>query len=442
MLCEYLQLTCNGCGERSGSVAIGVGGRESSARALDAMTATWLRSGDRHFCPACGEAAARTRAEAIRRGGFTLIEILAVLAIIGIVAVVALPVVLEATGANSTTRAASLLQGELAAAVARAQRDGESGLRLIPDDAFPVKRLADGSVDPAAPLAYSRVIPLERPDAIQDGRVSIRGSFPAGFPALGTKALVLEQEVAHDDGGIRVPNEPTAWAWRVRLGDRVELAGRTFTVCGPMNEANPEGFVNYPGPGTGLDRGDGWAEWLLLVNGRDDDDDGSIDNGYNGRDENVDGAPDDGGEWTEVESWGLSAPVLDARYLIRPRPVPIVGRGLELAGALVDATGWAGAEPPRSRLPIDRITGFVDLVVFGDGRVEPVGRYAPTVPAVGLLKRPHIHFWIAPREAVASAEPSVGALLTVSARTGRVAWSVADPANPTGAFREAEGGGL
>ncbi len=375
--------------------------------------------------------------------GFTLIELLAVLAIVGIIAVAALPVVLEATGRDAAGRAARLLQGELAAATARAQRDGVAGLRLVPDAAFPIKRLADGSVDPTAPLAYSRVVPLERPDAIQDGRVSIRSTFPAGFPALGTRALVLEQEVAYDEGGFRAPNEPTSWAWRVRLGDRVELAGKVYTVCGPVVEANPEGFVNYgPGLGTGLDRGDGWADWLLLVNGFDDDDDGWIDEGYNGLDDDTDGEVDEPDEWsTECESWRLNAPVVNSRYLIRPRPAPAAdGLGLELAGAVIDATGWADASPSRSRLPVDRVSGYVDLTVHGDGRVEPVARYAPTVPAVGMLKRPYLHFWIADRGAAGDGTPGVGVIVTVSARTGRTLWGVGDPVDVAGSIRDAEGG--
>lgn len=372
--------------------------------------------------------------------GFTLVELLVVLTIVALIAGVTLPVVATTWASRRIDSAARLVQGELTAAVARAQRDGFAGVRLIPDPAFPLKRLADGRIDPAAPLAYSRAVPLFRPDAIADGLVTIHDSFPAGFP---TGALLIEQEVKRDEGGVRILNEPTSWAWRVRLGDQFELADRTYTVCGPMDEINPEGFVNYPATGTGLDRGDGPAEWLALVNGRDDDGDGSIDNGFNGRDDDLDGTVDNPEEWTETETWGLTAPVVASGYRIRPRPVQSAGStGVDLGGAVIDATGWDSASPPRSRLPVDRLSGVVDLIVWPDGRVEPVNRHAPTAPAVGVLARPHLHFWVSDRESVDSTAPGVGRLVTVNSRTGLIASGEADPADAAVAYREAEGGGL
>lgn len=412
--------------------------------------------GERDYCPSCAAALGlepaperpadlgpslldESRYRAIARG-FTLVELLVVLVIVALVAAVTLPVVATTWKSRRVDAAAQLIQGELTAAVARAQRDGVAGIRLKADEAFAVVRRADGSVDPAAPLAYSRVVPLTAPAAIRDGRVSIRDTFPAGFPV---GALIVEQEVMRDEGGVRVLEEPTSWAWRVRLGDRLELLGRTYTVCGPVATANPDGFVNYPAGGTGLDRGEGEAEWLMLVNGIDDDDDGSIDNGFNGRDENLDGVADDAMEWTETEVWGLDAPVVGSPYIIRPRPVPAAGAaGVELAGALIDATGWDAKPPTRSRLPVDRLSGVVDLVVHPDGRMEPASRYAPTVPAAGGLARPFLHFWICNRESVDSASPAEGRLVTVASRTGLTSGGVADPADAEGSFRAAEGGGL
>lgn len=427
-----------GCGEAFDARV----GRECDLPHLTANHAAglagWRWDGrGRRLCPGCWEA---SKSRQPGRGGFTLVELLVVLTIVGIIAAITLPVVATSWASRRVDSAAQLVQGELVGAVARAQRDGLAGVRLVPDETIGVARLADGSVDPARPLAYSRVVPLTSPLAIQEGRVSIRDTFPAGFP---TAALIVEQEVMIDDGGVKMLGEPTSWAWRVRLGDRVELAGRTFTVCGPVAVKNPEGYVNYPPAGTGLDRGDGPAEWLALVNGRDDDDDGAIDNGWNGRDEDGDGIVDGPNEWTEVEAWGLDAPVLASPYLIRPRPVPSSGAtGVELAGAMIDATDWDAASPSRSRLPVDRVSGAVDLVVHPDGRMEPASRYAPTVPIVGGLASPHFHFWVADRESIDAPAPNDGRLVTVNARTGRVVSGLADPADPASSFRAAEGGGL
>ncbi len=372
------------------------------------------------------------------RRGFTLVELLVVLTITAIIFAVTVPIIATTWSTRRVDSAAQLLQGELTAAVARAQREGFAGVRLVPDPAYPVKRLADGSVDPSAPLAYSRVVPLTRPDVIADGLVTVRDTFPVGFP---TAALIVEQEVARDEGGARALNEPTSWAWRVRLGDRLELAGRTYTVCGPMAEPNPEGYVNYPGGDPGLDRGDGPAEWLALVNGLDDDGDGRVDNGFNGIDDNSDGTVDDPNEWTETEAWGLGAPVIASRYRIRPRPIQAAGStGVALDGALIDATGWDSASPPRSRLPVDRLSGGVDLVAWPDGRLEPTSRHAPTAPSIGALARPYIHFWISNRESVDSTSPDVGRLVTINARTGLVTSGEADPGDPDATYRAAEGG--
>lgn len=432
---------CDRCGWRSGFLVMD--DPEDVARLI--AEKYWESDGPgRHVCPACVLHLRRHEERPTpARSGFTLIELLAVLAIVALIAAATLPVVLDATARNATGAAARLLQGELAAALARAQRDGEAGIRLVPDPGFPVRRLADGSVDPTAPLVFSRIVPIVRPPVIHEGRVSIRGTFPSGFPALGTRALVLEQEVARTEDGARLLNDPTAWAWRVRVGDRLELRGRTYTVCGPTIYPNSDRFVNYDAAGTGLDRGDGPAEWLLLVNGVDDDGDGWIDNGWDGRDENGDGVVDDPEEWTEVERWGFTEPVVGSDYLIRPRPAAITsGLELVLGAAVIDATGWADPIPTRSVLPVDRLSGVVDLVVASDGSVTPPSRYAPTVPSSGDLARPCLHFWISDRGSIDAGAPTVGSLVTVHARTGRTSSGVADPADPMASYRATEGGGL
>ena len=365
----------------------------------------------------------------MRRRGFTLVELLIVLVIVALIAAATLPVVVNAMPGRYARSAAQVVHGALAEATPRASNPGPvAGVRLVADDAFPIRRLSDGTVDPAAPLAFNRIVPLAMPPGIVDGAVAIHDTFPAGFaPSAG--ALILEQEVAHDvryfDASVgaivtrRLPNDPTAWAWRARVGDRVEIGVRTYTICGPVFIANPEGFVNYPPAGTGLDRGDGPAEWLLLVNGLDDDGDGIVDNGWNGIDDDGLNGVDDAGEWSEKETWGQPTRS-DSAYVIRPRPAPVVGSsGVTLSSAVIDATGWDDATPGRSRVVVDRIGGFADLIAYPDGRFVPSTPYAPTAGGAMGPRKPYTHLWITPREQVAAADASFGVLVTLDGRNGR-----------------------
>src|SRR5262245_35643429 len=74
-----------------------------------------------------------------RRGGFTLIELLVVITIILIVSAVALPMVLPALSHRQVSEAARILQGALVGARDSALKNGTaSGIRLLPDPAFPL----------------------------------------------------------------------------------------------------------------------------------------------------------------------------------------------------------------------------------------------------------------------------------------------------------------
>lgn len=376
------------------------------------------------------------------RAGFTLVELLVVLVIVVIIAAVTLPVVVYAMGERRMDSAASAVQGEMTAALARAQAEGAAGVRLVPDPTRPIARLADGSIDPASPIAYNRLIPLATQPGYSAGRVAVRGlagtvaggpptNFPPGFvPAPGR--LVLEGEPLDADGLLA---EPTSWAWNVRAGDRLEMNGKVYTVCGPVAVApadgNPERFVGYDPAWPTLDRGDGPAEWLLLTNGRDDDGDGWVDNGFNGLDETGDGTPDDAAEWTEDEEWiGREMGMRQVVYTVRRRPAPAYNAaGVTLAGASIDGG--------RSRFEANPWTGEADLMFDGSGRVEP------RTPAGRPVVSRWFHLWLTDRMDLAAAiEPgSAERLVSIDPRTGRAASSEVDPAARDAALREAEGGG-
>ncbi len=132
----------------------------------------------------CKAPAKRPRRRA-RRGGFTLIELLVVILIILLVSAVALPVVLPALAHRQVSEAARILQGALAGARDAAMHNGTpSGIRLIPDTAFPLiyqpallpngqpNPLA-GQIDPTQPLAYNRIIPIESAPEYSSGMLFI-----------------------------------------------------------------------------------------------------------------------------------------------------------------------------------------------------------------------------------------------------------------------------
>ena len=204
-----------------------------------------------------------------------------------------------------------------------------SGIRLLPDPAFPLVYLPNGQLDPRQPLVSNRVIPIALSPNYNEGQlVKWEGPLPATvaalpYPGPGTPAnptptygqtsvLMVYESITDATGGIQ---NSTSWFWNIRLGDKIQInnAGPWYTVVGPMNvtaaQGNSELFVNVGQAGTQSPLADpmgspGFPEFLFLVNGRDDNNNGWKDEGWDGVDnDGINGQVDDIGEWIEIESW-------------------------------------------------------------------------------------------------------------------------------------------
>jgi prepilin-type N-terminal cleavage/methylation domain-containing protein len=318
-----------------------------------------------------------------------------------------------------------------------------------------------GRLDPSLPLAYNRIVPIAPAPSYMEGAVfqvpvvagqllptgalaSIGAlAYPvpsAAVPAplvSGTTVLVLAEavvtQVFNPVTGVPtiIPNPPTSWFWNIRLGDKVQInnAGPWYTVVGPMVVppqgitingsfyANPDMFCNVGQPGTALP----WTttqfgqvvtpEFLLLVNGRDDNANGWIDEGWDGVDNDGINGTDDVGEWKEVETW-LGAPPTGAQlpYSISRRPVPqISAREVQLpSDVVIDATTW-GTTQERTRVPsaaLNSFTGVIDIMINPDGSVLPTTLYSS--PSSVGMSGAFYHFWLAERgDVYAPATPLV-----------------------------------
>lgn len=268
-----------------------------------------------------------------------------------------------------------------------------------------------GWIDPTMPLAYNRVVPIETAPEYTEGMVFV---FPAATYAPGLRTvngfsgvpcLVLEESVV--DPSSLAPNPPTSWFWNVRVGDKIQIghAGVWYTIVGPMMQPNPEGFVNNGPAGTTLPTLNGGSpcEYLLLVDGRDDNANGWTDEGFDGVDNNNANGVDEAVEW-EVESWqgSLAKGAVNLTYTIRRRPMASPN-ATEIAlptDMVIDATTLLTSQE-RSRFPVDlatRMAGTVDIVINPDGTVLPVTSYG--VPASFPMGGAFDHFWLAERQDV------------------------------------------
>lgn len=401
--------------------------------------------------------------------GFTLVELLVVIVIIGLISLATLPVVLPAWNHREVTSAAQTVQIAIHGARDRAAALGRPcGVRLLPDASLGFiggDYLPDGVTpnphagipDPTQILAYDRLIPLESAPSYNEGNCTPItpgtvaylgaagvpvGNYPPGGAPLDANGnplcLVLVESAVNPTTG--APNPPTSWFWNIRVGDKVQLnsAGPWYTVIGPtfvapgnpdpQYQGNSEGFVNVGPPGASPSLtvptvGGRPVEYLLLVNGVDDNKNGFPDEGYDGIDNNSNGKKDlaDPLEWVpnllfdpsiqphggylifgETEAWlgsVASHTQVNLPYTVRRRPVPSQNaREVALPSSMViDATTW-GSSRERSRLPVDPNTGFVDIVVNPDGTVVPTTVYsAPSSSGMGSA---WLHFWLAERQDV------------------------------------------
>src|SRR5271157_5514017 len=413
----------------------------------------------------------RRRRQAGRRG-FTLIELLVVMLIILLVSALVLPTVIPAISHRLVSEAARILQGALAGARDTAiNNNAPAGIRLLPDPALtgqPITVNGVPTLDPTKILASNRYIPIQLAPDYSEGLVRLDalpsgasappigtgappfngytvdpytfftypaqkggGYYPANSPAM----LYLEQEVFNQTiTAADVINPPTSWYWNIRIGDKVQInnTGISYTVVGPMNVFNPELFVNVGDPdatppllrksllGTSYN-----PEFLFLVNGLDDNQDGYVDNGWDGVDNDGDGIVDQVTdtltnpltEWIEPETWQVSVASHGANslrnlaYTITRRPVVTPGSRETLlpSNVVVDLTTWnaqyfnatfskatgVSYVSERSRLPVDPTTGYVDILLNPNGTVVPTTQYSS--PSSFGMASAFYHFWLAER---------------------------------------------
>ncbi len=338
--------------------------------------------------------------------------------IILLVSAVALPVVLPALSHRQMSEAARMLQGALAGARDSAIHNQlPSGIRLLPDPTFNGVNPTTGLLDATQPLAANRIIPIESAPPYSEGRVSV---VPQGGMVLPFSCIVIQEWVVNTAVTPVVPNAPTSWYWNIRVGDKVQInnAGPWYTIVGPTvvdaAGGNAELFVNVGVPGTasGFHTIQGGIkvqpEFLFLVNGEDDNNNGWIDEGFDNVDNDGDGLVDETtctlfpltGEWEPEHLKGSLAQAFppNLQYTIQRRPAPAANSREQAlpSNVVIDLTTWGnGSLAERSRLPVNPFTGAVDILVYPSGAVVPTTIYS--TPASFTMAGAFFHFWLAER---------------------------------------------
>lgn len=266
----------------------------------------------------------------------------------------------------------------------------------------------------------------------------------ATFPTGVNRIVVQEAKfttVMVGQTAVTIPSNPTNWFWNIRRGDKIRFnsSGQTYTIAGPVLLPNSEGFINFGPPSPPYSQlSNTNAEFLFLVNGTDDnsdgytdeavdgidnDQDGFIDPGYNSHDDNGNGLIDETAElalgplppnpttfnynYGEYEQEAFMNPpgAVGIPYTIYRRPVPSPGaREIALpTGVGIDMTSWDASlfstptqthVPERSRLPVDPLTGYIEVMVSPNGQVIQAGATSGTSQAPPA-NMPFYHFWIA-----------------------------------------------
>lgn len=355
---------------------------------------------------------------------FTLIELLVVTIIVLAVSVLALPTVISAMRERAAGDAARILHAAISGARDAAQNAGAPrGLRFLPDESIGVSRLATGQLDPSKALVSNRWVQTEVPPDYTIGLASIwPGTDYSGVTTL--PCLIVEEQpgtwTQAATGWTFLPNEPTNWWWTIRLGERVTLKNHTFTVCGPLVTQNPELFANGQSPLTrtytapdGVTTAVGNPQYLMLVNGLDDNRDGFTDNGWDGVDNDGLNGIDDAGEW-EVEVWppSLAGGQQGLAYSIARRPAPSPNQqAVTLPTSIViDLTTWQ-TTGERSHLPVNPLTGSVDILIEPDGSMRPDLPYGVR-SSLGIGSS-LFHWWLADRGDVRDPSVTPGSFLTL-----------------------------
>ena len=376
-----------------------------------------------------------------------------VILIILLVSAIALPVVLPALAHRQVSEAARILQGALTGARDSALKNGTpSGIRLLPDPAFPllyttvvVNGVTTTQIDVRQPFASNRIIPIEAAPEYSEGMLSMEQSgaalaFNIPYPAIngggnypigtgnnvgGANVLMVKEQVAYATSTGTHLNNPTSWFWNIRVGDKLQIngSGLWFTVVGPMvvtpQQGNSEQFVNVGPAGTQSPLQDLQGsppgivvnpEFLFLVNGLDDNNNGWTDEGFDGVDNNLSAEiangtthwTDEIAEW-EAEAWPstlVAHPAFNTQYTIQRRPTP-VGNAREISlpsNVVIDLTTWGNAFQERSQFPpgvINPSSGFVDILLYPNGSVVPTTVYS--TPTSFGMSGAFFHFWLAER---------------------------------------------